>query len=284
MINLIAVAFGVYAALVGALFMFQRQLIYHPSQYLPSPAEAGVAEMQALRVTTDDGLALTFWYRPALAGQPTLVYFHGNGGNLGGRALKARAYLDAGFGVLLAAYRGYGGNPGKPSESGLYADARAQLEFLRQNGVAAAQWVLYGESLGSGVAVQMAYEQALGMGGPDTAAGTPVAAAPVGAVVLEAPFSSLADAAQAHYPFVPARFLLRDRYDSTAKIGQVKTTVFIVQGEQDAVIPTELGKRLFKAAREPKQARWIPGAGHNNLYDYGVPGMVVDFVRKTFVE
>ena len=159
MINLIAAAFGIYAALVGGLYLFQRQLIYHPSQFMASPAQAGVAEMQTLSVTTDDGLALTFWYRPALPGQPTLVFFHGNGGNLSGRGFKARPYLDAGFGVVLAAYRGYGGNPGKPSETGLYADARAQLGFLRRQGVAPAQWVLYGESLGSGVAVQMAYER-----------------------------------------------------------------------------------------------------------------------------
>ena len=277
MINLIAAAFGIYAALVGGLYLFQRQLIYHPSQFMASPAEAGVAEMQTLSVTTDDGLALTFWYRPALPGQPTLVFFHGNGGNLSGRGFKARPYLDAGFGVMLAAYRGYGGNPGKPSETGLYADARAQLGFLRRQGVAPAQWVLYGESLGSGVAVQMAYEQALGTPGK-------AAPAPVGALVLEAPFSSLADAAQAHYPFVPARLLVRDRYDSAAKIGHVQAAVMIVQGEQDRVIPPKLGKWLFQAAREPKRAHWIPGAGHNNLYDYGVPGLVVDFVRKTLGE
>ncbi|MBT7943187.1 MAG: alpha/beta hydrolase, partial [Alphaproteobacteria bacterium] len=254
-------------------YLMQRQLIYHPDQYLASPSQAGVAEMQVLRVTTDDGVTLTFWYRPAQPGQPTMVYFHGNGSNLAGRASKARPYLDAGFGVVLAAYRGYGGNPGNPSEPGLYADARAQLGFLKRQGVGAGKWVLYGESLGSGVAVQMAYEQAQGI------SGTPPN--PVGAVILEAPFYSLADTAQSHYPYVPARFLLRDRFDSGTKIGKVKTPVLVVHGAQDGVISQDQGKRLFQTAQEPKQAHWIPAAGHNNLYDYGVAALVVDFTQKT---
>ena len=274
MINLAAVAIGIYAALLGGLFLAQRQLIYFPSQHLASPAEAGMPEMQTLRVTTGDGLTLTFWYRPAGKGRPTLVYFHGNGGNLSGRGFKVRPYLDAGFGVLLAAYRGYGGNPGKPSETGLYADARAQLNFLKSQGVEPRNWVLYGESLGSGVAVQMAYEQA----GAGPQGGSPD---PVGGVVLEAPFSSLADAAQAHYPYVPARLLVRDRYDSMAKIDRIGAPIFIFQGEEDGVISSKQGKRLFQAAREPKQAKWVPGAGHNNLYEFGVAGLVIEFVNKT---
>ena len=244
---------------------------------MASPAQAGVSEMQALRTNTEDGLTLTFWYAPAKAGQPTVVYFHGNGGNLSGRGFKVRPYLDAGFGVLLAGYRGYGGNPGKPSETGLYADARAHLEFLKNQKISPKQWILYGESLGSGVAVQMAYEQA----GGDPNQGTQAAAGgPIGALVLESPFSSLGDAAQSHYPFVPARFLVRDRYDSVAKIEHVNAPVLVVHGEEDGVISANQGKRLFQAAREPKQAHWIAGAGHNNLYDYGVSDLVVVFIQK----
>ena len=268
MINLVAVAVGIYAVLVGGLFLAQRQLIYCPSQTLASTAEAGIPEMQVLRVTTDDGLGLTFWYRPADKGQPTLVYFHGNGGNLSGRGLKVRSYLNARYGVLLAAYRGYGG---KPSETGLYFDARAQLKFLESQDVAPRDWVLYGASLGSGVAVHMAFEKA------GTGDGKP---APVGAVVLEAPFTSLGDAAQAHYPYVPARLMIRDRFDSMAKIGRIDAPVFIFQGELDGVISPKKGKRLFQAAREPKQAKWVAGAGHNNLCDHGVADMVIDFVAN----
>lgn len=266
MINLIAVAVGVYSALVGALYLMQRQIIYQPAQFLPSPAASGLPKMQTIRLYTEDGIRLTSWYRAAQGGQPTMIYFHGNGGNIAGRAFKARPYLDAGFGLLMLEYRGYGGNSGEPSEQGLYADGRAGLEFLNREGMAPGRWVLYGESLGTGVAVQLAMEQA--------------ARTPVGAVVLESPFTTMGDAAAIHYPFVPVRTLLKDRYDSISKIGKIRAPVFIFQGENDSVISPKLGKRLFQAAREPKEGRWIPGAGHNNLHEFGVFEMVIDFVRR----
>lgn len=267
MINLIAVAIGVYSALVGALYFIQRDLIYFPSHSMPTPAAAGVPEMQPVQLTTEDGLTLTSWYSPARKGLPTMVYFQGNGGNIAGRGFKARPYLDAGFGLLLAGYRGYGENPGKPNEQGLYADGRAQLEFLISQGVGPGRWVLYGESLGTGIAVHLAKERA-----PKT---------PVGAVVLESPYTSLGDAAAAHYPFIPVRSLVRDKFESIIKIGDIQAPVFIVNGENDGIIPPEQGKKLFKAAREPKESRWIAGGGHNNLYDFGVPKMVIDFIRRS---
>ena len=148
-----------------------------------SPAESGVPEMQELQGTTHDGVTLTFWYRAACNNQPTIVYFHGNKGNLSGRSLKIKPYLDAGFGVLLGAYRGYGHNSGKPNELGLYSDARAQLSFLKSRGIHSKNLILYGESLGSGVAVNMAFEMAV-----DGQLGE--ISAPVGGLILEAPFSS----------------------------------------------------------------------------------------------
>ncbi len=267
MINLIAIAIGLYTALVGGLYLVQRELIYLPSGPMATPADSGVAEMRPIRLTTEDGLTLTSWYRPAESGQPTMVYFQGNGGNIAGRAFKVRPYLDAGFGMLLVGYRGYGGNPGKPSEQGLYADGRAQFEFLEGQGIRPESWVAYGESLGAGVVVQLAMERAR--------------ESSIGAIVLEAPFTSLGDVAAVHYPFVPARVLIKDRFESITKIAKVKAPVFIFNGDDDGVIPPAQGRRLFEAAIEPKQSHWIPGAGHNNLYDYGVPGMVIAFIRKT---
>ena len=264
--SLIAITVGVYMGFVGALYLIQDKLIYHPSQYLPSPAESGLAEMRPVPLTTKDGLKLTSWYKTAEKGQPTMVYFQGNGGNIAGRAIKARPYLDAGFGVLLVGYRGYGGNPGSPNEQGLYADGRAQFEFLAGQGVKPERWVLYGESLGTAIAVQMAFEQA-----PKN---------PVGAVILESPFTSLADAAAEHYPFVPARILVKDSYDTLAKIDKIKAPLFVFAGENDAIIPLQHGKTLFEAARQPKESHWIPGGGHNNLHQFGIPSKVIDFLRQ----
>jgi len=266
MVNVIAVVVGVYTALVGALYLIQRELIYHPSQQMRSPAASGVPEMRAVEITAADGIKLVSWYRSARDGRPTIVYFQGNGGNISDRGFKARPYLDAGFGVLLAGYRGYGGNDGEPNEDGLYADGRAQLAFLAGEGIGPGRWVLYGESLGSGIAVQLAHEQA--------------DKTPVGAVVLESPYTTLGDAAAAHYPFVPARTLVKDRFDSLAKIGRIRAPLFVAHGERDDVIPITLGKRLFQAAPAPKESHWIAGAGHNVLHDHGLAAMVIAFIDR----
>ena len=266
MINIISVAVGVYLLVVGGMYVFQRNLLYLPSGSVPVPAQSGVPEMRPVSLATNDGLELRSWYRPAETGLPTLVFFCGNAGNIGDRGFKVRPFLDAGLGVLLVGYRGYGGNPGSPSEEGLYADGRAALAFLRTAGVPAAGTVLYGESLGSGVVVQLAAEAA--------------GATPFAALVLEAPFTSIAAVAASHYPFVPARWLVKDRFDSAAKIAGVGSPVFVLQGGNDRVVPTRFGRMLFAAAVEPKEGRWIAGAGHNDLYDFGGAEAVLDFLRR----
>jgi len=191
-----------------------------------------------------------------------LVYLHGNAGSLAHRASKVWPYLDRGWGVLLVAWRGYSGNPGRPTEEGLYRDGRAAVGFLDRQGIAPNRIVLYGESLGSGVAVQLATER------------TP------GALVLEAPFSSLVDAGAAHYPIFPVRWVVRDRFDSLAKIGAARAPVLVMHGERDQVVPVGLGRRLLDAAREPKQGVFVPQAGHNDLYDFGAAEAVIAFVDR----
>ncbi len=238
--------------------------MYYPDPAAPDTELAGVPQMSPVRVDTADGLTLLAWYRPATAkDRPTLVYFHGNAGHIGHRGAKVRPYLDAGFGVLLLAWRGYGGNPGSPSEEGLYHDGRAALDFLSRAGVPPSRIALYGESLGAGIAVQMATER------------------PVGAVVLEAPFTSTADIAAHHYWYLPARYLVRDRFDSKAKIGRIGAPLLIVHGERDRIVPVDLARALFAAAIEPKEARFEAAAGHNDLYDFGAAPTVIDFLDRT---
>ncbi|MEE8202279.1 MAG: alpha/beta hydrolase [Alphaproteobacteria bacterium] len=264
LLRFFAFAITGYAALVGALYLGQRRMMYFPDASVPSPAMWGVPEMQPVALDTADGLRLLAWYRAAAEGRPTLVYLHGNAGHIGYRGEKVRAYLDAGYGVLLLSWRGYGGNPGSPSEDGLYHDGRAALAFLAGEAVPPARVVLYGESLGGGVAVQMASEQR------------------VGALVLEAPFTSLADVAARHYWYVPARRLVRDRFESIAKIARIGAPLFIFHGEEDRIIPVALARQLFAAAAEPKEARYFPAAGHNDLYDHGAAQAVLDFLGRTF--
>ncbi len=259
-------ALGVYLILLMAMFIWQRKLLYHPDTTLGTPASHGIAEVVPIRLQSSDGYTITSWFRAAGTNKPILVYFHGNAGHVGDRGTKLRAYVDAGYGILLVGYRGYGGNPGHPTEQGLYEDASTALDFLVRTGISPNHWVLYGESLGTAVAVEMATRFA-----QDT---------PVAAVILEAPFSSMADAAKHHYPFVPANLLLKDRYDSIAKIKDICSSVLVIHGDQDKTVPQALGKRLFDAADEPKTALWVDGAGHNNLYDFGVDLKVISFLQE----
>lgn len=243
-------ALCLYAAVCAGLFVFQRALIYLPMDMPGTPSRHGVPEMRAVAARSADGLALAGWFAPPRApGTPVVVLFHGNAGNLASRSFKARAFLDAGLGVMLAGYRGYGGNPGAPSEEGLFADGRAALDFLAAQGIEAGDVVLYGESLGSGVAVRMASERR------------------VAAVILEAPYTSLPDVASFHYPFVPVGWLARDRFDSVSRIAAIAAPLLVVHGDRDEVIPIALGQRLFAAAAEPKRAQWIAGGSHNDLWE-----------------
>ena len=197
---------------------------------------------------------------------PTIAYFHGNAGNIADRGFKVRPFLDAGLGVLLVGYRGYGGNPGAPSEAGLFADGRAALDFLAGQGVPANRIVVFGESLGSGVAVLLASERRLG------------------AVVLEAPFTSAADAGQRAYPFLPVRRLIRDRFDSLSRIGAIGAPLLIVHGECDRVVPADQGRRLLAAAAEPKEGVFLPEAGHNDAFEHGSVRLALEFLNRVYAE
>ncbi len=261
-------AAGVYLGLLVYLFVVQRRILFLPDRTRPDLAQAGLAGLlRPVETATADGLRLLAWYRPPpVPAAPLMVFLHGNAGHVGHRAERVRPYLDAGWGLMLVEYRGYGGNPGAPCERGFYADARAALAFARSQGVADGRIVLYGESLGAAVAVQMATER------------------DVGALVLEAPFCSVGASAVHHYPLFPmARWLVRDRFDSLAKIGRVRAPLLLLHGERDEVTPARFGRALFAAANEPKEARFYPEGGHVDLDGLGAPRAVIDFVRRRLV-
>jgi uncharacterized protein len=257
----------VYGGLLAGLYMFQRQLLYHPSATVPDRARSGVPDMRAVELKAEDGLGLLAWYRPPVVpGGKLVILFHGNAGNIGHRAHKARRFLDAGFGVLLVSWRGFAGNAGAPSEDGLMRDARAAMAFARAEGVAPGRIALYGESLGSGLAVAMAADAA-------------DAGAPVAGVVLEAPYTTIPAVAQHHYFYVPATLLVHDKFDSLDRIARIKTPLLVVHGVRDRTVPVRFGEMLFAAAREPKQALWLPEASHNNVYEFGAGERVIAFLK-----
>jgi fermentation-respiration switch protein FrsA (DUF1100 family) len=249
-----------WGMLVAVLFVFQRSILFVPDPGRPDPAYSRVPEMTRVQAATEDGLTLEGWWRQASAGGPTLLYLHGNAGNIGSRDGKARQLIDRGYGVLLGGYRGYGGNPGAPSEAGLIADGRAWLAALEALGVPAREAILYGESLGAGVVVALATERA------------------VAGVVLEAPFTSITDIAAARYWFVPVRRLLRDPFDTESRLPRVKAPILIIHGAEDRLIPIAHGERLFRIAPEPKRFARLAGGGHTDLFDHGAVEALDAFV------
>jgi len=240
---LLALPVAVYVLIVGVLYVGQRRLLFQPRPDAEA-ALAPSASMTAVRSEAEDGITVTHWFAAAPAGRPVAVLFHGNAGAAGDLMPWADALRHQGLGVVLADYRGYSGNPGAPSEDGLYADARALLAELNRRGVADRDMVLFGWSLGSGVATEMALEH------------------PPRALVLLAPFDSVVDVAAWHYPWVPVRALMWDRFDSRGKIAAVHAPVMIVHGAADDIVPVARGRELFAAAQEPKRLLVLPQTGH----------------------
>ena len=250
----------VYALIVIALFAFQRRILFVPNPQRVQPADVGLDAAETVAVETADGLRLEGWWLAPREGYPVLLYLQGNGGSIAGRADKALRMHGRGYGVLLAGYRGYGGNPGQPSETGLIADGDAWLAHLRGRGVSDRRVVLYGESLGTGVATALAARE------------------PVGAVVLEAPFVSIREIAERRYWFVPVRWLLRDPFDSEARIGGLKAPLLVVHGSNDTLIPVADGRRLYDAAPDPKRMVVVDGGGHTDLVESGALDSVDEFL------
>jgi uncharacterized protein len=249
LVTVVVIVTLVASGLVALMWSQQRRLIYFPS---PGPVVSAAAVLPSGRdvvLETEDGIRLGAWYFPVAGGGrgPAVLVCNGNGGDRSLRAELAVALNRAGLSVLLFDYRGYGGNQGRPSEDGLAADARAAQAWLSaQPDVDPKRIAYFGESLGAAVAVGLAVER------------------PPAALVLRSPFTSLADVGAVHYPWLPVRRLLLDRYPSMERIASVRTPVLVIAGGRDDIVPASLSKRLYDAAAEPKQWLLVPGAGHND--------------------
>lgn len=241
--------FIVYFAILMYFYFFQRQFIYFPLTTTTIDPTYKKEKMQTITLHTQDKVTLKAIYQPAEAGQPTCVVFLGNANELGTLTPTLATLSQQGYGILHVGYRGYSNNPGKPTELGLYQDARAGMAYIQQHNIPLKNIILYGESLGTGVAVQMATEYS------------------VRAVILQAPFSSLVSVAQKHYPYIPSHWLLVDRYQSLDKIQNIHVPLFIYHGSNDNTVPYAEGKRLFDAANEPKKMKTFAGLHHTDLPD-----------------
>lgn len=266
MMTFLVIFAGAYAGMLLLLFLVQRSLLYHPSKSAFDVVELNALGLDLVAYETSGGLRLQSLYRKPAKDGRTILYFHGNAGHAGHRAQKVRPYLDAGYGVLLAGYRGYGPNPGQVTEKGLYEDAAAALNYLKEQGVSSKEIILYGESLGTGVAVDLAQSKKFA------------------ALILESSFSSIAKVAQSQFPVFPVKFLVRDRYESERKIAAAGVPLLFLHGLRDTTVPVRYGRALYAGAPEPKEFIEFADAGHNDLYDHGAAERVIVYLKTQGLE
>jgi uncharacterized protein len=250
-----------YGALLALMYVFQRSLIYFPDAKRTPPAEAGLPQAAEVSLTSSDGEKLIAWHIAPRGEKPVVIYFQGNAGASDLRVERFKWLIADGTGLLALSYRGFGGSTGRPSEDGLIRDARAAYDFARAQSPAN-RIVLFGESLGTAVAIALAAER------------------PIAALILDAPFTSAADVGAAAYPFAPVRWLIKDTWRSDRRIGRVKAPILALHGEQDAIVPIRFGERLFALAPRSKRMVRFPAGGHVDLDDHGAAPLVKEFLAQ----
>lgn len=263
MINTVLALVVGYGAIVGLAFAFQDQLLFQPSsRLLATPSDAGM-EYETVDLTTEDGETLHGWWIPAAdvsretrtseVPTRTLLFFHGNAGNISGRLESVQQFHQLGLNVLIVDYRGYGQSTGSPSEEGLYKDADTCWEHLTdERGIAPDDIGIFGRSMGGGVATWLAARH------------TP------GAVILESVFTNVPDIGAHHYPFLPVRALATNQFDNESRVAEIDVPILVIHSREDRVVPFKLGRRVYEVATEPKQFLEIQG-GHNDGFMVSSP-------------
>jgi uncharacterized protein len=237
-----------YGLVVLVMYLIQDSLLYDPRRENVTPEQVGLSNVETIELISQDGIKIVAWYTPASASKPTILFFHGKGGNIGGRPHRYSYYTSKGYGVLFLSYRGYGPSEGEPSANGLIADAEASYDWLKSQGVEAKNIVVVGESMGTGVATILAANR------------------PVAGIALEAPYSAIVDVAADRYWWMPVRFLMKENLEPIKVISNIRTPILMQLGDQDKSIPLEFGTKLFDAAKQPKELVVLAGFGHNDIF------------------
>ena len=251
-----------YIVLIIFIYFYQRNLLYHPSEnnYQNDKIQFNYDE---IFITVDEEIQLKSWIiKKDFKKFKTLVIFHGNAGHLSNRIYKLNELYKLDINILLISWRGFSGNKGSPTENNLYKDAKAAIKWLNEEGVSNNQIILYGESLGSGVAVEVGKENNFN------------------SIILESPFTSIENSAKIYYPYLPVRLILKDRYDSISKIKMINIPILIMHGEKDDVVPFSMGKELFEKANSPKQSYFTPDDDHMMEFNSSLLKNIKDFIEK----
>lgn len=235
----------IYFIFLLFLFLFQRNIQYLPSGRIFDISNYSLVGFSQEILTTQDSIKILSWYKkPSLSEKKIILYFHGNAGNIADRAHKLSSFSKDGFGIMAISYRGYSGSEGSPTESGLICDAQAALEFLFNKGYKEEDIILFGESLGSAVAVQLATKYNFA------------------ALILESPFSSIVSVARKDYWFVPLNLLVKDKFESVKVVSRITSPILIIHGTNDKVVPYDEAQKLYKAINSKKKLITVDEAGH----------------------
>ena len=251
-----------YIVVIIFVYFYQRNLLYHPSEnnYQNDTIQFN---HQEIFIKVNDEIKLKSWIiNKDLKNFKTLVFFHGNAGDLSNRIYKLNELDKLNINILLISWRGFSGNAGYPTEKNLYEDAEAAIKWLNKKKVSNSQIILYGESLGTGVAVEIASKNNFN------------------SIILESPFTSIENSAKIYYPYLPVSFLLKDRYDSISKIKKINSPILIMHGRKDDIVPFFMGKKLFEKANSPKDSYFTDIDDHMMEFNSQLLNKIKDFITK----
>jgi uncharacterized protein len=252
----------IYFFILISTYIFQRNLLYHPSENNYSGDKLDVSIIK-VKIKTQDDIELLSWYHNKdIDKYKTILFLHGNAGSLENRIHKINHFKDMNVNFLLVAWRGFSGNKGKPTEKGLYEDARSAVTWLKSKGVKENDIIIYGESLGTGVATEIAQNKNFA------------------GIILESPFTSMIDAGKDKYPYLPVRLLLKDKYESDKKIKNINRPMLILHGKVDNIVPFHMGKRMYVLANEPKYSYFSEYDDHMMEYNEKLLKVIKKFITS----
>ena len=259
---LISLVVLVYLLVTLGLYFFQRSLLYHPMENNYSGDKLTV-KIEKVNIKTEDNIYLIAWYhKKDNAKLKTILYLHGNAGSLENRIHKINHFNDMNINFLLLSWRGFNGNAGKPTESGLYLDARSAVNWLINEGINEENIIIYGESLGTGVATEIAQNRNFA------------------GIILESPFTSMIAAGKSKYPIFPIKLLLKDKYESDKKIKNIISPILVMHGEADKIVPFWMGEKIFQLANEPKYSYFSKYDDHMMDFNNDLINSIKSFIQS----
>ena len=251
----------IYFVITVVVYFFQRKLLYHP--FSPQITGKGlIHNFETINFKTSDNFELKGWFHLKNSNKKTILFLHGNAGNLDNRIDKLNFLGNMDINFLIISWRGYSGNPGNPSETGLYKDALGGIEWLNKKGISNDRIILYGESLGTAITTEVAQNENFA------------------GIILEAPFTSMVDMGQKIYPIFPVKFLLKDKYESKNKIKNIKSPILVLHGRKDKIVPFYMGEKIFEMANSPKFKYFTDLDDHMMNFDEKLVNEIDLFIRN----